>query len=584
MDYALVAIGGIVAIVGAAALAPKLGLAAPLLLVVVGVGYSFIPGVPPIEIEPEWILAGVLPPLLYAAAINVPIVDFRRNFTAIAGLSVLLVIASALLTGFVLFALLPDLDFAAALALGAVISPTDVVAATSIGKRLGLPARLLTILEGEGLVNDATALVLLKSALAAVALSAQGIEFSAWSAIWGFLFAVVVAVAIGLVVGIIAVWVRRKLNNPMLDTAISFAVPFIAFIPAEEVGASGVIAVVTVGLYSGHQSARQFSAQSRISERLNWRTVQFVIENGVFLLMGAQISGIIAGVHADDLSVDQAIYYGLLVTAILITLRYIFIVPLLFFIRLGEERADVRTSMLERLLERVRAMMGGTRFERRRERLERAVDRRQNDSAQLQAEGLGWRGGVVLGWAGMRGVVTLAAAQSLPTTTPYYEQLVLIAFTVAITTLLVQGTTLRWVIKWTGVRGTDRAADRRELAALLDEMAEAGIEALENPEFDLPGEAHVDSAIIERVRADTLLSAESAWERAEHADEDAGILRSPHQQYRELRREVLAAEREMLLDARSRGAYPSRILLRAQTMLDLEEARLQQMDTGGRPE
>jgi CPA1 family monovalent cation:H+ antiporter len=584
MDYALVAIGGIVAIVGAAALAPKLGLAAPLLLVVVGVGYSFIPGVPPIEIEPEWILAGVLPPLLYAAAINVPIVDFRRNFTAIAGLSVLLVIASALLTGFVLFALLPDLDFAAALALGAVISPTDVVAATSIGKRLGLPARLLTILEGEGLVNDATALVLLKSALAAVALSAQGIEFSAWSAIWGFLFAVVVAVAIGLVVGIIAVWVRRKLNNPMLDTAISFAVPFIAFIPAEEVGASGVIAVVTVGLYSGHQSARQFSAQSRISERLNWRTVQFVIENGVFLLMGAQISGIIAGVHADDLSVDQAIYYGLLVTAILITLRYIFIVPLLFFIRLGEERADVRTSMLERLLERARAMMGGTGFARRRERLERAVDRRQNDSAQLQAEGLGWRGGVVLGWAGMRGVVTLAAAQSLPTTTPYYEQLVLIAFTVAITTLLVQGTTLRWVIKWTGVRGTDRAADRRELAALLDEMAEAGIEALENPEFDLPGEAHVDSAIIERVRADTLLSAESAWERAEHADEDAGILRSPHQQYRELRREVLAAERETLLDARSRGAYPSRILLRAQTMLDLEEARLQQMDTGGRPE
>ena len=237
-------------------------------------------------------------------------------------------------------------------------------------------------------------------------------------------------------------WVRRKLNNPMLDTAISFAVPFIAFIPAEEVGASGVIAVVTVGLYSGHQSARQFSAQSRISERLNWRTVQFVIENGVFLLMGAQISGIIAGVHADDLSVDQAIYLGLLVTAILIVLRYIFIVPLLFFIRLGEQRADVRTSMLERLLERVRAMMGGTTFERRKERLERVVDRRQNDSAQLQAEGLGWQGGVVLGWAGMRGVVTLAAAQSLPTSTPYYEQLVLIAFTVAIVTLLVQGATL----------------------------------------------------------------------------------------------------------------------------------------------
>src|SRR4051794_16284023 len=168
MDYALVAIGGVIAIVGAAALAPKLGIAAPLLLVVVGVGYSFIPGAPAIEIEPEWILAGVLPPLLYAAAINVPVVDFRRNLAPIASLSVVLVVASALVTGFVLFAILPKLDFAAAVALGAVISPTDAVAATSIGKRLGLPSRLLTILEGEGLVNDATALVLLKSALAAV--------------------------------------------------------------------------------------------------------------------------------------------------------------------------------------------------------------------------------------------------------------------------------------------------------------------------------------------------------------------------------------------------------------------------------
>jgi monovalent cation/hydrogen antiporter len=184
----------------------------------------------------------------------------------------------------------------------------------------------------------------------------------------------------------------------------------------------------------------------------------------------------------------------------------------------------------------------------------------------------------------MRGVVTLAAAQSLPTSTPYYEQLVLIAFTVAIVTLLVQGGTLPWVIRLTGVRGTDRAADRRELAQLLDEMSEAGLAALENPEFDLPGEARVDPAVVDRVRADTLLSAEAAWERAKHADEDAGILQSPHQQYRELRREVLAAERETLLEARARGTYPSRILLRAQTMLDLEEARLQQMETGGRSE
>jgi len=581
MDYALVAIGAIVVIVAAAALAPKLGIAAPLLLVVVGVGYSFIPGVPPIVIPPEWILAGVLPALLYAAAINVPVVDLRRNLAAIASLSVVLVIASSLVVGFFLYYILPGLDLGAAIALGAVVSPTDAVAATSIAKRLGLPARLVTILEGEGLVNDATALVILKSALAAVALAAQGIEFDVWSAIWGFVFAVVVAVAIGLAVGILAVWVRRKLDNPMLDTAVSFAVPFVAFIPAEEVGASGVIAVVVTGLYSGYAGARQFTAQSRISERLNWRTVQFVIENGVFLVMGAQISGIIATVHAEDLSADQAAYLGLLVTLILLVLRYLFIAPLLFFTRRNEQRAEARTSMLETLLVRLRKLGATEPSQSGKERIERVVDRRHNDLAQLQAEGLGWRGGVVLGWAGMRGVVTLAAAQSLPKGTPYYEQLVLIAFTVAITTLLVQGGTLPWVIRLTGIRGTDRAADRRELAELLDEMSEAGIAALENPKFDLPGDARVDPAVIDRVRADTLLGAEAAWERAKHADEEAGILQSPHQQYRELRHEVLAAERVTLLDARSRGAYPSRILLRAQTMLDVEEARLQQMDTGG---
>jgi CPA1 family monovalent cation:H+ antiporter len=585
MDYALVAIAGMVAIVGAAALGPRLGVAAPLLLVVVGIGYSFIPGVPAFEIEPEWILAGVLPPLLYAAAINVPIVDLRRNFTAIAGLSVLLVVVSAFVTGFVLFALLPDLDFAAAVALGAVISPTDVVSATSIGKRLGLPARLLTILEGEGLVNDATALVLLRSALAAVALSAQGIEFSALSAIGTFVYSGVVAVVVGLVVGVAAVWVRRKLDNPILDTAISFAVPFIAFLPAERIGASGVIAVVTVGLYSGHASARRFSAQSRVAERINWRTIQFIIENGVFLVMGAQIAGIIAEVHADDLSADQAVYLGLLMTLILIVIRFLFVVPLFALMRRAELRNEQRTSRLTKLAERFRTMtMPNERLQKRRERFERSVDRRQNDVEQLQAEGLGWRGGIVLGWAGMRGVVTLAAAQSLPRDTPYYEQLVLIAFTVAITTLLLEGFTLPGVIRLSGVRGSDRSADRRELASLLEEMAEAGLEALENPDFALPGDATVDSEIVDRVRADTLLIAESAWERAEHADEAAGILNSPHQQYRELRREVLEAEREALLEARSRGAYPSRVLQRAQALLDLEEARLQQLDTGGRDE
>ena len=582
LDFALVGVGGIVLIVVAAAFSRRLGVAAPLLLVLIGIGYSFIPGLPVIDVEPEIILMGVLPPILYAAAIQLPVVDFRRNFGSISALSVLLVVLSAFLTGFVLFTILPQLDLAAAIALGAVISPTDVVAATSIGKRLGLPPRLLAILEGEGLVNDATALVLLRSAIAATALSVSGV-FDIWGSVGDFLYSVLAALALGLVVGFIAVFVRRRLNQPILDTAISFAVPFIAYIPAEELHASGVIAVVAAGIYSGHQSAR-FSPQSRITERLNWRTVQFVLENGVFLLMGAQLSGIVSDIETGDLAWHEAVALGVLCAGILMALRFGFVWPLLALVRRGERRAMDRSKRIEVVADRVKTLdtSDSPRRARRFSQFARRSEQAKNDVIQLSHEGLGWRGGIVLGWAGMRGVVTLAAAQSLPRDTPYYEQLVLIAFTVAIVTLLVQGGTLPLVIRWTGIRGSDRAADRRELATLLDEMQEAGLATLDNPALQLPDGSAIEPAVIERVRHDTELASEAAWERAAHADDDDGILQSPHQQYRELRREVLQAERDVLLDARARGAYPSRILQRAQSLLDLEEARLEQIDTGGR--
>ena len=584
MDYALVAIAGIVAIVAAAAWAPKLGVAAPLILVVLGVGYSLIPGVPEIDVEPDLILQGVLPPLLYAAAITVPLIDFRRNFFTIGVLSVVLVVASALVTGFVLYMILPELNLAAAIALGAVISPPDVVAATSIAKRIGLPARLVSILEGEGLVNDATALVLLRTAIAASAATASGADVIAWNAIGEFFYAVFVALAIGIIVGIAATWVRKRLDNPMLDTAISFAVPFIAYIPAEELHGSGVISVGAAGLYCGHQSAKACTAQSRISERFNWRTVQFVLENGVFLLMGAQIHTIIVDIDEGKLPIVDAVLLGLLLTALLIVIRYAFVWPLIFVMRAQEQRFDEQETMLTRGLERMQAMvgLGSERFERRRALTERRIDRRRNDIAQLRSEGLGWRGGVVLGWAGMRGVVTLAAAQSLPRGTPYYEQLVLIAFVVAVTTLLVQGGTLPLVIRATGIRGSDRVSDRRELASLLEVMSTTGLALLDREEVTIDGVA-VAPEVVERVRQDALIAVESAWERADHADEES-LRQAPHQQYRLLRREVLAAERDVLLEARARGAYPSRIVQRAQSLLDLEEARLEQLDTGGRVE
>ncbi len=582
LPFGLFGVVALATIVAAGVFSKKLGVAAPLILIVIGVGFSFIPGAPA-DVPHEVILLGLLPPILYSAAINVPVIEFRRNFTSISALSVLLVLATTFVTGIILYWIFPELQLAAAFAIGAVISPTDAVAATALGKRLGLPPRLVTILEGESLVNDATALVLLRSAVAATAGAV-----SLWGVVGDFAFAVSVAIAMGLVVGVVTVWVRSKLKDPLLDTAISFAVPFIAFIPAEYINASGVLAVVVAGLYSGHHGARRFTAQARISERLNWRTLQFVLENGVFLLMGIQVSFLIGETRKDDLSADAAIYIGLLMAAIILLIRFAFIGPLLLVLRRQVDAAQRQQNRWGPLLGLFRTRLDqndrlahNDRFVRRQERVEQAFKRRQADVDQLRAEGLGWRGGVVLGWSGMRGVVTLAAAQSLPESTPYRAQLVLIAFTVAVTTLLLQGGTLPWLIRLTGIRGSDRAADRRELASLLDELGEAGISVLENPQFSLPDGRDIDPAVIERVRHDTLLPAESAWERADHGAGEEGLTESPQRQYRALRREVLQAEREALLEARSTGSYPSRILTRAQTMLDLEETRLEQIDSGG---
>jgi NhaP-type Na+/H+ or K+/H+ antiporter len=577
MEWALFGVVAVVSIVAAGAFANKLGIAAPLLLIVLGVGFSFIPGAPT-TVPPELILAGLLPPILYSSAVNVPIVDFKRNFSSIFGLSVLLVLASAFATGWVLFVLFPKLSYAEGVALGAVISPTDAVAATAIGKRLGLPPRLVTILEGEGLVNDATALVLLRSAVAAAATTV-----SFWGSLGDFVYAVIVAILIGGVVGGVTVWVRSKFRDSVLDTAISFAIPFLAYIPAEAIHASGVIAVVAAGLYSGHAAAQRFSPQARISERLNWRTIQFVLENGVFLLMGLEISKLVEDVQAratvDEPGVVGSVLLGLLATAVLVVLRVIFVPPLLIAVRATMNAAERQQPLFRQRLDRLVGMAtGSVRSQRRLESAERSYIQKENEIEQLKTEEFGWRGAVVLSWSGMRGVVTLAAAQSLPESFPYRAQLILIAFTVAVVTLVAQGGSLPLVIRLTKIQGTDKVADRNSLAQLLGEISEVGIAVLESPALQLPEGAEIPADVIERVRADSLNIVESARERAEHGVGDDELANSPRRQYRELRREVLAAEREALLEARSSGAYPSRILGQAQSMLDFEETRLGAMD------
>ncbi len=565
----VIVVGAVVAIVAVAAVSDLIAVAAPLSLVAVGIALSFLPGLPKIQVDPEWILAGALPPLLYATAVRMPAHDFRRDFKAIAGLAVLLVVLTTICSGLLFDTLLPGLGLASALALGAIISPTDAVAATSVGKRLGLPSRLLTILEGEGLVNDASSLVLLSSAVAATTVTVH-----LWKVGLDFVYAVVVAVAIGLVVGYLNVRVRSLLKDPVLGTAVSFVVPFLAWAPATELGASGVLAAVVTGLVTGHQGPGVLAARDRLAETVNWETVAFLLESGIFLLMGLELKTLVDADDAVGLSAAQAVWIGLAAAAVAVVLRMMFVAPLVGVLRRDAARAVSAKPELEKMQSRVADPELLGRFSARRvEHIGQRITRLLADVDFLVAEGFGWRGGVVLAWSGMRGVVTVAAAQSLPDDTPYRPQLVLIAFVVAATTLLVQGLTLPRVIRALKISGDDATADRAEYHELVTDLTETARTVLDDPDLCLPDGSPYPAAVLDRARQDALVPGSSAVPDAEGDANDF----NPREQYRQLMLQVLAAERVRLLAVRSAGTYTSRTLTRAQRAMDLMEATLQQI-------
>lgn len=566
----LIVVGAILLVVATAVLAGRIGIAAPLLLTVLGVGIGYLPFVPLIEVEPEIILLIVLPLLLYSAAVNLPLVDFQRNLRPIVGLSVILVVISAVTIGFLVNLLVPAIPLGLGIALGAVVSPTDAVAATSIGKKLGMPRRLVAILEGESLVNDATSLVLLKTALAAVASS-----FAFWPTTGKFSYAVAVAIVIGLIVGVISVWVRSKLTNPVYDTVISYTVPFASFVPAEHLGASGVLAVVVTGLYAGHRSVQKFSAQARLNARLNWRTVQFIVENGVFLLMGLQLHALAEEVGHSDWRLMEVFLLGLLVAAVLIVLRALFSIPLLWYIRRAARRYVGRSWALGQIADRERQNEDANIA--RIERLESLQLRSQADLEHEQAQALGWREGIALSWAGMRGVVTLAAAQTIPHSVPHRAQIVLVAFIVAITTLLLHGLTLPPIIRklW---KAEDDSEDIRGLAALSADVLKAGDEALDQEiaiEQADPTRPDLDPALIERVRAGGRSALASLALSPTHTASHTPGEESPAHAFVRLSSVMLQGQRDALLVERAIGRYNSGILQQVQVALDVYEARIE---------
>ena len=499
VEIALILVGIAVVVLAGEALSERLNLPAPLLLIVAGAAASFMPMVPDIHLEPEIVLLGLLPPLLYTAAIQTSLVDFTANRKPILVLSVGLVVVTTFAVGAVVNWLIPDLGWPASLAIGAVVAPPDAVAATAIGRRIGLPRRIVTILEGESLLNDATALVALRTAIAAIAGAVSIGEIGL-----DFLIAAGGGAAAGFLVFVAVAWLRRRVTTPVIDTTISLIVPFAAYMLAESVHASGVIAVVVAGLLLGHKAPLIQTAPSRIAERTTWGAISFLLENAVFLLIGLQTNWIIADVLASDLPLGwiALVCAAVLVTVIGIRLIWIFAlrVPLLLTSNRGAA---------------------------------------------------GWAPSAFLvGWAGMRGVVTLAAAFIIPTTVPYREVLLLIALTVVAGTLFIQGLTLPWLTRRLDVETPDPAVDALTRAVLLEDAGRAGLERLSTLQHEDPN--HIMDLIRKRIDERSF----AAWERLSTATDKE----SPSDTYARIRREMLTAEREKVLQVRSSGTVPGDIV------------------------
>ncbi|MEV0363554.1 Na+/H+ antiporter [Nocardia fusca] len=520
-----IAIGLVVLVASAAAvaaLARRAGISEPLALTLAGVAASYLPFVPEVHLEPEVVLLGLLPPLLYTAAIRTSLVDFRANIGAIALLSVGLVLFSTFAVAAVVWWLLP-VPFAVAVALGAVVAPPDAVAATAVARRIGMPRRIVSILEAESLFNDATALVALRTAIAA---SAGAV--SVWNAGGDFLLAAGGGAVVGIAVAYALALLRRRITDPVLDTTLSFLAPFLAYLPAEEIHASGVIAVVTCGMILGHGAPVWQSAASRTAERINWGTAQFILESAVFLIIGLQVNTIVRDAWASGLD-----HSTLIVTAIAVLVAVILARPVWIF----------GYALLARVFGRSPAPVAHS---------------------------------TVVSWAGMRGVVTLAAVLLLPANTPQLPVLKLLALVVVAGTLLLQGTSLSWLVRRLRLRGPSRAEDALQKANLLTQASNAGLAALDaaiGP--DTPEE------VVHSLRDRVTWRTNAAWERLGRPESE---LATPTAEYRRLRLEMLRAERETVLRVRDSGGVDYEILQHVLARLDLEESMIDRFDEGDEEE
>ena len=619
MDLLIVAVAGLLAIAGATQLSDRVKVAPALLLLGLGIVVGFLPVVPAIEVEPEIILEGVLPPLLYATAVSISTINFRRELAPVAVLAVLLVAVSAAVIGAVLTLVVPSLSLAWAVAMGAVLSPTDAVA-ISIARRLGVSQRIITVLEGEGLLNDATALVVLSSAVAAATAGTVTVA----GVVGDFATAVLVALVVGWAVGELTLHLRARITDASVDTVISFTIPFLAAIPAEHLGGSGLVAAVVAGLVTGHRSPRLLPPDHRIAGQETWHTVELVLEGFIFLVMGLQLFGIVEEVSAAGPSMTTAVWLAVLAGGLTVAVRAAVVAPMLAWLRRRAERHATRweemsepVQAFERRCEAIahgevpedmqipwdphrrgvrRRLKRALRLhhlpvspERTQRRASRAVGRIRRRSADVEYyrdEPLGLREGAVIVWAGMRGAVTLAAAQTLPASAPNRPFLLLVAVLVAAGSLVIQGLTLPWMVKVVrpSMEGPADEEERGELVRLLvtaakEVVAERGEGPTVLPSRQLvpaPGEvvehdaADRDARIVHKANGEYVVSTALAAERwkdpqARHHDlvsARATVL------------DVVRAQREALLDAGELGLYSAGSVEYVLKYLDYEEIML----------
>lgn len=550
----------IVCAVAVAAVARWKGWPAPLLVTVVALAASFLPFVPNPSMDGHVLLNIVLPPLLYSAALDVSFISFTRAMPQIRRLGIGLVVVTTVVVGLIAWWMFPDLGLFGALLLGAIVAPPDAVSAAAIGRRLGLPRRVMTVLSGESLINDATSLTLYR--VMATAVVAGAATFNIWGTVGQFLLAVVVGVMVGVVFGVGMHQLRMRSQDTVINGTVGLFAPFGAYAIAEQLSGSGVIAVVAMGLYVGF-NAPSTSYTTRQQEAPLWLSADFLLEAFVFAYIGLQLPRVVAELKDGDFG--AVIGLSVVVLIVVLVVRPLFVYPANAW---GQWWAKMRLRRWEALKRDGRSPVDVSRRGRK-------PLTEQQLRMRLTENELSWRDNAVISWAGMRGVVTLATALAASDIAELDDRaahaIVVVAFVVTVGTLLLQGLTLPWLIKALGVVDDSEALeDAKQIAAVRARSRDAGkayLRDMRRKWAEVQGE---DQLPVFDAFAQRLIKTEAETETSQ-----IDLRPQPtYEQFLEMSKGWIAVRRRLLLEERDAGNLSEEVMHELITAMDAEELAL----------